>query len=82
MQKALSQANDAKNEGNKLFGDGKFEDALLQYELALQVAADMTSLVEIRSICHANRAICCSKLVFILTYMMLLFVSVGWSFST
>ncbi|KAF6156369.1 hypothetical protein GIB67_031490 [Kingdonia uniflora] len=61
-QRALTQANDAKSEGNKLFGAGQYEDALLQYELGLQVAPDMPSSVEVRSICHANRAICFSKL--------------------
>ena len=61
--KALEQANDAKLEGNKLFGDGQFEEALSQYELALQLAPDMPSSSELRSICHANRAICYTKLV-------------------
>ncbi|XP_010268410.1 PREDICTED: tetratricopeptide repeat protein 1-like isoform X2 [Nelumbo nucifera] len=61
-ERALSQAIDAKAEGNKLFGAGKYEDALSQYELALEVAPEMPSSVEIRSICHANRAICFSKL--------------------
>ncbi|XP_050272403.1 uncharacterized protein LOC126715699 isoform X3 [Quercus robur] len=60
--KALEQANDAKLEGNKLFGDGQFEEALSQYELALQVAPDMPSSSELRSICHANCAICYTKL--------------------
>ncbi|KAF3949321.1 hypothetical protein ACB098_01G335700 [Castanea mollissima] len=60
--KALEQANDAKLEGNKLFGDGQFEEALSQYELALQVAPDIPSSSELRSICHANRAICYTKL--------------------
>ncbi|KAK7261935.1 hypothetical protein RIF29_28259 [Crotalaria pallida] len=62
MQKALVQANEAKVEGNKLFVDGKFEEALFQYELALQVASDIPSSVEIRSVCHANRAVCFMKL--------------------
>ncbi|GMY35530.1 sperm-associated antigen 1-like, partial [Fagus crenata] len=61
-EKALEQANDAKLEGNKLFGDGQFEEALSQYELALQVAPEMPSSVELRSICHANRAVCFMKL--------------------
>ena len=61
-QKALAQANDAKIEGNTLFKDGLFEEALSKYELALQVAADVPSSSEIRSICHANRAACFSKL--------------------
>ncbi|KAK7255885.1 hypothetical protein RIF29_29312 [Crotalaria pallida] len=62
IQKALVQANEAKVEGNKLFVDGKFEEALSQYELALQVAPDIPSSVEIRSVCHANRAVCFVKL--------------------
>ncbi|KAF5742107.1 Tetratricopeptide repeat (TPR)-like superfamily protein [Tripterygium wilfordii] len=61
-QKALAQANDAKLEGNKLFGDGQYEGALSQYELALQVAPEMPSSVELRSMCHSNRAICFVKL--------------------
>ncbi|XP_026402177.1 tetratricopeptide repeat protein 1-like [Papaver somniferum] len=61
QQKALSEANDAKTEGNKLFGSAQYEDALLRYELALQIAADMPASIEIRSICHANRAACFSN---------------------
>ncbi|KAK8597981.1 hypothetical protein V6N13_095373 [Hibiscus sabdariffa] len=61
-EKALAQANDAKMEGNKLFGNGQFEEALLQYEIALQVTAEMPSASEIRSICHSNRAVCFMKL--------------------
>lgn len=63
MQKALAQANDSKLEGNKLFGNGQYEEALSQYELALQVAPEMPASVELRSVCHANRAICFLKLV-------------------
>ncbi|GAU21821.1 hypothetical protein TSUD_176670 [Trifolium subterraneum] len=61
-QKALGEANEAKIEGNKLFVDGKYEEALSQYEHALQVAPDMPSSVEIRSICYSNRAVCFLKL--------------------
>ncbi|KAA8535402.1 hypothetical protein F0562_030405 [Nyssa sinensis] len=61
-QKAVAQANDAKLEGNKLFADGQYEEALLKYELALQVAPDMPSSTEIRSICHSNRGTCFVKL--------------------
>ncbi|GMI89144.1 tetratricopeptide repeat 1 [Hibiscus trionum] len=61
-EKALAQANDAKMEGNKLFGDGQYEEALLQYDIALQVTADMPTAVQIRSICHSNRAVCYLKL--------------------
>ncbi|KAL7193598.1 hypothetical protein ACSBR2_025242 [Camellia fascicularis] len=62
IQKALVEANDAKLDGNRLFGDGQYEEALMRYEIALQVAPEMPSSVEIRSICHANRAICFFKL--------------------
>ena len=59
----MVQANEAKVEGNKLFVDAKYEEALTQYELALEVAPDMPSSVEIRSICHANRGVCFLKMV-------------------
>ncbi|KAI9112304.1 hypothetical protein K1719_016827 [Acacia pycnantha] len=61
-QKALAQANDAKLEGNKLFVDGQFEEALSKYELALQIAPDMPSSIEVRSTCHSNRGVCFMKL--------------------
>lgn len=62
-QKALAEANDAKVKGNRVFGDGQYEEALSEYGLALQVAPDVPTSVEIRSICHANRALCYLKLV-------------------
>lgn len=61
-QRALAQANDAKVEGNSLFKDGHYDDALSKYELALQVAPEMPDSVELRSICHSNRGICYLKL--------------------
>ncbi|KAJ7979560.1 Tetratricopeptide repeat protein 1 [Quillaja saponaria] len=61
-QKALEQANDEKLEGNKLFGDGQYEEALFKYELALQVAPEIPSSVGLRSICHSNRGVCFLKL--------------------
>ncbi|MED6131137.1 hypothetical protein PIB30_007106 [Stylosanthes scabra] len=61
-QKLLVQANEVKTEGNKFFVDGKYEEALSQYEHALQVAPEVPSSVEIRSICHVNRAVCFQKL--------------------
>lgn len=62
-QIALAKANDAKLEGNKLFANGQYEEALLKYELASKVAPDIPASVEIRSICHGNRAICLLKMV-------------------
>lgn len=61
-QKAAAQANEAKLKGNQLFGAGKHEEALQEYECALHVTPEGPLFVEIRSICHANRAICFIKL--------------------
>jgi tetratricopeptide (TPR) repeat protein len=61
-QKALVEANEAKLQGNKLFGEGKYEEASQQYEHALQVAPDMSESTELRSICHSNRGVCFLKL--------------------
>lgn len=61
-EKARSQANDAKAEGNRHFGAGEYEDALSQYEIALQISAELESGEDIRSACHSNRSICFLKL--------------------
>ncbi|CAO2823056.1 unnamed protein product [Amaranthus hypochondriacus] len=61
-QRALAQANDAKVEGNEFFKDGKYEDALSKYKFSLQVVPEMLESVELRSICHSNRAICYLKM--------------------
>ncbi|KAI3446693.1 hypothetical protein Pfo_003358 [Paulownia fortunei] len=61
-EKALALANDAKLEGNSLFKAGLYEEALSKYELAVQIAPDGPSSSEVRSMCHANRAACFSKL--------------------
>ncbi|KAL5539014.1 hypothetical protein UlMin_043910 [Ulmus minor] len=61
-QKTLAQANDAKLEGNKLYSNGEFEEALSKYEFALHLAPEMPSSVELRSTCHSNRGICFLKL--------------------
>ncbi|XP_074592051.1 uncharacterized protein LOC141847864 [Curcuma longa] len=61
-EKSLKQANDAKEEGNKLFRSGQYEDALLQYEIALQIASELPSSVDVCSMSHGNRAACFLKL--------------------
>lgn len=61
-ERARRQANDAKAKGNELFGAGMYKEALSQYETALQTSPDGASSVELRSICHANRAACFLKL--------------------
>ncbi|KAL4200871.1 hypothetical protein AMTRI_Chr02g255790 [Amborella trichopoda] len=62
IQRAIAQANDSKSEGNKLFGGGNYDEALTQYALALELCPDSPLSSEIRSMCHANRAVCFSKL--------------------
>jgi tetratricopeptide (TPR) repeat protein len=69
LQKARSQANDAKAEGNKLFSAGQYEEALSQYEMALQIAAELESAEDIRSACHSNRAVCFLKMVRCFTWL-------------
>lgn len=61
-ERTLNQANDLKLEGNKLFGAGQYEDALLKYELALQIVSEIPSSEEIRAMCHGNRGACFLKL--------------------
>ncbi|KAJ6759246.1 TETRATRICOPEPTIDE REPEAT PROTEIN 1 [Salix koriyanagi] len=63
IQRGIEEANEAKLEGNRLFGNGQYEEALLQYDVALQVSPpDVPSSVELRSICHSNRGVCFLKL--------------------
>ncbi|CAN6293120.1 unnamed protein product [Urochloa humidicola] len=62
QEKARSQANDAKAEGNKLYGAGQYEEALSQYDTALQIATELESAEDIRSASHSNRAVCFLRL--------------------
>lgn len=62
QKKALEDTNEAKMEGNKLFGNGLYEEALSKYELSLHFAQESPESLELRSICHSNRAICYLKL--------------------
>ncbi|CAI9098606.1 OLC1v1035285C1 [Oldenlandia corymbosa var. corymbosa] len=62
-EKALTDANNAKAEGNNLFKDGLYEEALLKYDIALQGVENIPSSSELCSVCHANRAACYSKMV-------------------
>ncbi|XP_027175597.1 tetratricopeptide repeat protein 1 [Coffea eugenioides] len=62
IEKALAEANDAKLEGNTLFKDGQYEEALSKYDIALQAVSSIPESVELRSVCHANRAACYSKM--------------------
>jgi tetratricopeptide (TPR) repeat protein len=61
-EKVLAEANSAKLEGNTLFKDGLYEEALLKYNLALELVPNLPASAEIRSVFHANRAACFSKL--------------------
>lgn len=61
-EELLAQMNEAKVEGNKLFGEGLYDQALLKYDHAIQLAPEMSSSAEIRAICHNNRATCFFKL--------------------
>ncbi|KAL3535224.1 hypothetical protein ACH5RR_003685 [Cinchona calisaya] len=56
-EKALSEANDAKLEGNTLFKDGLCEEALSKYYISLQAVSSIPSSVELCSVCHAKS--CC-----------------------
>ncbi|KAJ7516583.1 hypothetical protein O6H91_22G064100 [Diphasiastrum complanatum] len=57
-QKALSQGNAAKVEGNQLYVAGKFDEALSIYATALELAPDHEDAKEMRAICLSNRAMC------------------------
>ncbi|KAL9251461.1 Tetratricopeptide repeat protein 1-like protein, partial [Drosera capensis] len=60
--RAMDRANDAKTDGNLLFKNAQYEDALLKYEHALQLTPEIPPSNELRAMCHANRGICYLKL--------------------
>ncbi|MCO5589442.1 hypothetical protein L7F22_043409 [Adiantum nelumboides] len=62
-QRALSQANAAKAEGNTLYAAGKYEDALARYTNALESLPEHESNNEVRAMCHSNSAACFFQLV-------------------
>lgn len=62
-EKAMEEANEAKVEGNKLFVNGVYEEALLKYVFALELVHEFDGAIELRSICHLNRGVCFLKLV-------------------
>lgn len=59
----MAEANEAKVEGNKLFVNGLYEEALSKYASALELVQDFPESIELRSICHLNRGVCFLKLV-------------------
>lgn len=62
-EKALAEANEAKAEGNKLFVNGLYEEALSKYAFALELVQELPESIELRSICYLNRGVCFLKLV-------------------
>ncbi|CAH8274809.1 unnamed protein product [Arabidopsis lyrata] len=62
QEKAMAEANEAKVEGNKLFVNGLYEEALSKYASALELVQDFPESIELRSICHLNRGVCFLKL--------------------
>ncbi|CAL9227468.1 unnamed protein product [Arabidopsis halleri] len=62
QEKAMAEANEAKVEGNKLFVNGLYEEALSKYACALELVQEFPESIELRSICHLNRGVCFLKL--------------------
>ncbi|ESQ54155.1 hypothetical protein EUTSA_v10025952mg [Eutrema salsugineum] len=62
QEKAMAEANEAKVEGNKLFVNGLYEEALSKYVLALELVQEFPESMELRSICHLNKGVCFLKL--------------------
>ncbi|KAF3487062.1 hypothetical protein F2Q69_00057729 [Brassica cretica] len=62
QEKTMAEANEAKVEGNSLFVNGLYEEALSKYALALELVQEFPNCTELRSICHLNRGVCLLKL--------------------
>ncbi|KAL6853475.1 hypothetical protein ACP4OV_019504 [Aristida adscensionis] len=58
----LEDKQTMQKQGNKLFAAGQYDEALSQYEMALQITAELGSADDIHSTCHSNRATCFLKL--------------------
>ncbi|XP_019086789.1 PREDICTED: TPR repeat-containing thioredoxin TTL4 isoform X5 [Camelina sativa] len=61
-EKVMAEANEAKAEGNKLFVNGLYEEALSKYAFALELVKEFPESIELRSICHLNSGVCFLKL--------------------
>ncbi|CAF2030530.1 hypothetical protein YC2023_087834 [Brassica napus] len=61
-EKAMKEANEAKVEGNSMFVNGLYEEALSKYDLALELVQEFPDCTELRSICRLNRGVCLLKL--------------------
>ena len=59
----MAEANEAKVEGNSMFVNGLYEEALSKYDLALELVQEFPDFTELRSICRLNRGVCLLKLV-------------------
>ncbi|KAL0739222.1 hypothetical protein Bca4012_015432 [Brassica carinata] len=62
MEEAMARANEAKLEGNSLFVNGLYEEALSKYQLALELVHKFPECKGLRAICHSNRGVCFLKL--------------------
>lgn len=58
----MKEANEAKVEGNSMFVNGLYEEALSKYDLALELVQEFPDCTELRSICRLNRGVCLLKL--------------------
>ncbi|CAH8355680.1 unnamed protein product [Eruca vesicaria subsp. sativa] len=62
QEEAMVEANEAKVEGNSLFVNGLYDEALSKYLLALELVQEFPECIELRAICYLNRGVCFLKL--------------------